>query len=100
MPEYSKLQNMGQHASNNLKAFYSHSSSCKSQKGLELLQDMLEYDPDKRISANAALAHPYFSQEPKPGSKYYLVSYSAFVMSGYAGEKKFFDYPTRALLKG
>ena len=29
--------------------------------GLDLLQKMLEIDPDKRISSSEALAHPYFN---------------------------------------
>ncbi|CAG2180740.1 unnamed protein product [Oppiella nova] len=31
------------------------------QSGIDLLQSMLIYDPHKRISAKAALKHPYFS---------------------------------------
>ena len=31
------------------------------QQGLELLSKLLEYDPDKRLSAKEALQHPYFS---------------------------------------
>lgn len=28
--------------------------------GLDLLSRMLQYDPDKRVSAEAAMKHPYF----------------------------------------
>lgn len=35
-------------------------------RGLELLNAMLTYDPDRRISARDALAHPYFSEDPPP----------------------------------
>lgn len=31
------------------------------EKGLDLLQAMLIYNPEKRISARAALEHPYFN---------------------------------------
>ncbi|WIA11158.1 hypothetical protein OEZ85_011295 [Tetradesmus obliquus] len=34
--------------------------------GINLLQEMLAYDPLKRISAEAALHHPYFQEEPRP----------------------------------
>ncbi|XP_024536164.1 cyclin-dependent kinase 11 isoform X2 [Selaginella moellendorffii] len=37
-----------------------------SEKGLDLLAQLLAYDPDKRISANAALAHPWFQEPPLP----------------------------------
>mmetsp|Transcript_20555 Transcript_20555/g.39651 ORF Transcript_20555/g.39651 Transcript_20555/m.39651 type:complete len:205 (+) Transcript_20555:507-1121(+) len=35
------------------------------KKGLELLSMMLTYDPCKRITAEKALAHPYFTESPK-----------------------------------
>mmetsp|Transcript_43082 Transcript_43082/g.99807 ORF Transcript_43082/g.99807 Transcript_43082/m.99807 type:complete len:93 (-) Transcript_43082:179-457(-) len=34
--------------------------------GLDLLSAMLTYDPERRISAKDALAHPYFSEDPQP----------------------------------
>lgn len=33
-------------------------------KGLDLLQQLLQYDPCKRITAKAALQHPYFADLP------------------------------------
>ncbi|KAG8471231.1 hypothetical protein KFE25_009652 [Diacronema lutheri] len=35
-------------------------------RGLELLNAMLTYDPERRISARDALAHAYFREEPPP----------------------------------
>jgi len=34
-------------------------------QGLDLLTSMLQLDPEKRISANDALSHPYFSDLQK-----------------------------------
>lgn len=34
--------------------------------GLELLQGLLEYDPEKRLSAEKALQHPYFTSGDRP----------------------------------
>eukprot|EP00472_Partenskyella_glossopodia_P006305 CAMPEP_0197523702 /NCGR_PEP_ID=MMETSP1318-20131121/8583_1 /TAXON_ID=552666 /ORGANISM="Partenskyella glossopodia, Strain RCC365" /LENGTH=344 /DNA_ID=CAMNT_0043076479 /DNA_START=1 /DNA_END=1035 /DNA_ORIENTATION=- len=36
-----------------------------SKKGLDLLSQMLTYDPCKRITAEKALEHPYFMESPK-----------------------------------
>ena len=34
-------------------------------RGLDLLESMLIYDPDKRITAKEALCHPYFNNLDK-----------------------------------
>ena len=34
--------------------------------GLDLLNQMLTYDPERRISAADALVHPYFHEDPPP----------------------------------
>lgn len=39
--------------------------SC-SDKGIDLLERMLTFDPKKRISAREALEHPYFKESPFP----------------------------------
>ncbi|GAA5988293.1 hypothetical protein JCM10908_002152 [Rhodotorula pacifica] len=36
------------------------------QAGLDLIQKLLTYDPEKRITAEEALRHPYFSESPLP----------------------------------
>lgn len=36
-----------------------------SNNGLDLLYQLLEFDPAKRISAEDALKHPYFQELPK-----------------------------------
>jgi len=33
------------------------------QRGLDLLEAFLEYDPEKRITAEKAFEHPYFREE-------------------------------------
>lgn len=53
---------------------------------LDLLNQMLEYDPLKRITALQALEHEYFKQEPPPGR-------NSFV-SGHGGDKAV-AYPIR-----
>ena len=35
-----------------------------SSQGFDLLEKMLQLDPNKRPSASEALAHPYFQEEP------------------------------------
>lgn len=41
----------------------------KSENGYNLLASLLEYDPAKRITAESALSHPYFQEEPRPVKK-------------------------------
>jgi cell division cycle 2-like protein len=41
----------------------------KSELGLELLNRLLALDPNRRVSAEAALKHPFFEEEPKPAPR-------------------------------
>lgn len=52
------------HQPNNL--LHKRFGASLSRTGFELLSRMLHYNPDKRISAAEALAHPFFSEEPLP----------------------------------
>lgn len=78
MPEYNQLQNMVLHRQTsyqrgpNLEGWYqnclknggyssSSSTGTPGTDGFNLLSRMLEYDPTKRITAQEALEHPYFS---------------------------------------
>ncbi|KAF7432612.1 cyclin-dependent protein kinase [Pleurotus ostreatus] len=36
------------------------------QLGYDLLNKLFQYDPDKRLTARAALNHPWFEEDPKP----------------------------------
>jgi len=48
----------------NLDSWY-RSIDCHNTKGFRLLQSLFEYDPAKRITAQEALMHPYFSEAPQ-----------------------------------
>ena len=51
---------------------YNHLSSVfqgLSNTGLSLLNQMLLFDPSKRISAKEAMEHPYFQEKPYPKPK-------------------------------
>ncbi|KAI9283268.1 kinase-like domain-containing protein [Sporodiniella umbellata] len=65
LPDYSQLTSFPQ-CSNNLKQVYQMMVGNKSETGFNLLSALLEYDPQKRITAEKALSHPYFQEEPKP----------------------------------
>lgn len=39
-----------------------------SDLGLDLMQKMMVYDPSKRITAEEALRHPWFREEPLPAT--------------------------------
>ncbi|KAF7002324.1 hypothetical protein CFC21_017828 [Triticum aestivum] len=48
-----------------------------SEAGFDLLNKLLTYDPAKRISAEAALEHPWFSEVPLPKSKDFMPTFPA-----------------------
>lgn len=52
-----------------MKQAYQLMSIPKSETGFNLLSALLEYDPAKRITAEKALNHPYFQEDPKPAMK-------------------------------
>jgi cyclin-dependent kinase 8/11 len=82
MPEYSQLQTLSasshsKHGGSNLEKWYystinSHSATSMPTsnaslgvEGYKLLSGLLEYDPEKRLTAQAALQHPFFSTGDK-----------------------------------
>lgn len=42
----------------------------KSKPAWEFLKETFIYDPDKRLTAEAALRHAWFLEEPRPRAKY------------------------------
>ncbi|TFY72888.1 hypothetical protein EVG20_g117 [Dentipellis fragilis] len=60
--------------------------------GIDLLMSLLTYDPERRITAEEALSHPYFSESPLPKHPDMFGSFP----SAAAGEKrrKPFDSPS------
>ncbi|KAL0580318.1 hypothetical protein V5O48_001735 [Marasmius crinis-equi] len=60
--------------------------------GLDLMMSLLTYDPERRISAEEALQHPYFTESPLPKHPDLFGSFP----SAAAGEKKrkIFDSPS------
>ena len=69
MPDFKNLADFPHKPSSSIGHVYMQTSSSKSEKGLEFLISMLDYDPEKRISADMGLVHEYFNQEPNPGQK-------------------------------
>jgi cyclin-dependent kinase 8/11 len=78
MPEYNQLANLAAgnprvNSAQGLDKWYwsilkqkyspSHNIGSPGPEGLSLLQQLLEYDPEKRLTAEAALKHPYFTME-------------------------------------
>ncbi len=60
------------------KTFYPSMPGSKNENGFNLLSQLLEYDPYRRITAEDALNHPYFQESPKPSFKY--VNFNAFFL--------------------
>ncbi|KAJ1677474.1 cyclin-dependent protein kinase [Spiromyces aspiralis] len=48
------------------KWYQAASGHSKSVQGYKLLERMLDYNPETRITAKEALEHPYFSEDPIP----------------------------------
>ncbi|XP_073129757.1 cyclin-dependent kinase G-2-like isoform X2 [Henckelia pumila] len=48
-----------------------------SDAGFDLLNKLLTYDPDKRITAEEALNHPWFREVPLPKSKEFMPTFPA-----------------------
>lgn len=53
-----------EHVPNTLRQWYT--SRAHTEQGLALLDALLQYDPERRITARDALEHPWFSEEPLP----------------------------------
>eukprot|EP01124_Arcella_intermedia_P003977 TRINITY_DN12256_c0_g1_i10.p1 TRINITY_DN12256_c0_g1~~TRINITY_DN12256_c0_g1_i10.p1 ORF type:complete len:555 (+),score=179.45 TRINITY_DN12256_c0_g1_i10:1165-2829(+) len=62
LPNTKKFVNIPRKGSSNLKQAFK--AGRLSDKGLDLLQKMLTYNPAKRITAGEALQHPYFEESP------------------------------------
>ncbi|XP_078171899.1 cyclin-dependent kinase G-2-like [Carex rostrata] len=48
-----------------------------SEAGFDLLNKLLTYDPERRISAKEALRHPWFSEVPLPKSRDFMPTFPA-----------------------
>jgi len=69
LPSYDKIKDMKQHE-RRLRQKFNRPATMESlqHQGFDLLSKMLEYDPAQRITAAAALDHPYFQEIPLPVS--------------------------------
>ncbi|KAJ1966847.1 cyclin-dependent protein kinase [Dimargaris xerosporica] len=68
LPDYPHLSQFRTYPNNLRQWFYKYCSKF-SDTAFQLLSAMLEYDPERRITAEEALNHPYFQDDPKPALK-------------------------------
>lgn len=61
--------------------------------GYQLLAALLEYDPTKRLTAQQALQHPYFTDGGKPIPSKYVVASGCPDDSAFEGQRV--EYPKR-----
>ncbi|KAI9023141.1 kinase-like domain-containing protein, partial [Hyaloraphidium curvatum] len=67
LPEYHNLATFSNYTVNNLRKVIAQSAPhWKTDAGFNLLLGLLDYDPNTRLTAEKALDHPYFTQEPLP----------------------------------
>ncbi|KAM3358605.1 cyclin-dependent kinase G-2 [Capsicum galapagoense] len=85
-PGFSKLPgvkvNFVKHQYNNLRKKFQNATAFTglpilSEAGLDLLNKLLTYDPEKRITADAALNHEWFREVPLPKSKEFMPTFPA-----------------------
>lgn len=70
LPEYHNLATFSNYTVNNLRKVIAQSAPLwKADAGYQLLLGLLDYDPNTRLTAERALDHPYFKQEPLPVMK-------------------------------
>ena len=70
LPEFDKLLEFSNQTNCNLGRMYTSTFPSKSMQGFDLLSALLEYDPDKRLSAQKALEHAFFKEQPLPCKKW------------------------------
>ncbi|RKP37408.1 kinase-like domain-containing protein [Dimargaris cristalligena] len=65
LPDYSHLSGFRTYQ-NSLKSWFQNIPKKYPESAFNLLSALLEYDPERRITAEDALNHQYFQEEPKP----------------------------------
>jgi len=66
LPESKNLKGFGDYKNTFESYMKQNAPSWNSKSGFDLLTRMLIYDPKRRITAEEALDHPYFKEEPLP----------------------------------